>query len=191
MFSGGEYQCRKGLLYGPFSQVYGIGGILLTLLYHRLKAKSKPATFLICTLAGGLYEVGCSFLQELLFGTVSWDYEWMWGHFFGGRTNLIYMMLFGILGVVYIGYIYPWASGLIARCNSKRWVPFTKACAVLMVLNVSLSVMAVGRWTERLDGIPPATPIDQYIDITYPDATMIEIFPSMRPVEENGKPHKE
>ena len=36
----GHFESRKGLIYGPFSPVYGFGGVLLTLSLYRLRERN-------------------------------------------------------------------------------------------------------------------------------------------------------
>lgn len=53
---------RRGLLYGPFSPVYGFGAVIMSLF---VKEKRSPfKTFLYTALAGGIVEYLVSFLQE-------------------------------------------------------------------------------------------------------------------------------
>ena len=64
---------RQGLIYGPFIQIYGIGAVAYYLLISKFK-EPKDA-FFYGMLMGGILEYIGSFLQEMLFGTISWDYS--------------------------------------------------------------------------------------------------------------------
>ena len=88
---GGEWMSRSSVLYGPFSIVWGIGAVVLTVVLSKFAEKPDRYIFLIGALIGGVYEYGCSLFTEIFLGTVFWDYlSWMPFNI-GGRTNLLYM----------------------------------------------------------------------------------------------------
>ena len=68
LFQKGYFESRKGLIYGPFSPVYGIGGIIYYLIFKHIKTRNKLAVFLIAMILGGTTEYICSFMQEKIFG---------------------------------------------------------------------------------------------------------------------------
>lgn len=68
----GKYVSRRGVVYGPFNQIYGFGAVLMTLLLKSLAEKSLPALFIGSAVLGGIFEIGCSLFQEKTYGTVSW-----------------------------------------------------------------------------------------------------------------------
>ncbi len=70
-----NYETRQGLIYGPFAPVYGIGMVAFYLVLPKLNRIVD--IFLMSTLLGGITEYLCSFFQEKLFGTISWDYSGM------------------------------------------------------------------------------------------------------------------
>ncbi len=61
---------RRGLLYGPFSPVYGFGAVIMALFAKTEKPVFK--TFLYTSLIGGIVEYLISFLQETFTNSVSW-----------------------------------------------------------------------------------------------------------------------
>ena len=62
---------RKGLIYGPFIQIYGVGAVAYYLLISNVKEPKEA--FIYGMIMGGILEYIGSFLQEILFGTISWD----------------------------------------------------------------------------------------------------------------------
>ena len=105
-FTAGVIMSRSSLIYGPFSIVWGLGGVLMTLFLHRAVDRSDSYLFLLGTLLGGVYEYMCSVFTELAFGTVFWDYSHLPFNL-GGRINLLYCFFWGIAGVVWIRCVYP------------------------------------------------------------------------------------
>lgn len=71
----GRFYGGRGLVWGPFNLVYGCGAVLLTLLLWPLRDGQAHKLLLAGMLAGSAYEVGCSLLQEAVFGAVSWNYD--------------------------------------------------------------------------------------------------------------------
>ena len=49
-----------------------------------------------------------------------------------------------------------------------------------MVLNISLSGMAMGRYLERMDGTAEPSAIGTFLDTQYPDELVETIWPNMR-----------
>lgn len=174
----GCIQSRKGLIYGPFNQIYGFGAVLLLLVLYRCREKSNLAVFAAGAVAGGVFEYLCSVGQELLLGTVSWDYTSMW-YSVGGRTNLLYMCLFGGLGVLLVRLLYPAISRRVERFPPKRGSLVTRGLLVFMVANLLLSGLAVNRWVERQTGVAQRSGIDAVLDRYYPDEMLSVVYPSM------------
>lgn len=56
---------------------------------------------------GGTLEYLCSFFQEILFGTISWNYSDLFLNL-NGRTSILYCFYWGIIAVVFLKVVYPW-----------------------------------------------------------------------------------
>ena len=105
---------RSSLIYGTFSVVWGFGAALLTVMLAGLADRPDRVIFLAGALLGGFYEYMCSVFTELVFGTVFWDYSDMPLNI-GGRTNVLFMIFWGILSVVWIKILYPRLSALFEK----------------------------------------------------------------------------
>ncbi len=175
----GFFESRQGLLFGPLSPVYGIAVVLMTILFTPILKKNKLTIFLISSVLGGLYEVVCSFVQESVVGSVSWHYPRYALGIFNGRTSLIYMLFWGVLGLAFVRYGYPFVIYLLNRVTASRVTRYTKGLILLLIINIGLSVVAVKRWTERTTGIEPQNRFEQRLDQTFPDTTMKNVYPNM------------
>lgn len=71
----GYIESRKSLVYGPLSVAYGIGGVILTLALYKLKNSSNIKIFITAFVVGTATEYICSLGQEIVFGSVAWDYS--------------------------------------------------------------------------------------------------------------------
>ncbi len=171
----GHLESRQGVIYGPFTPIYGVGIVIYYLCFSKIKTRQKSKIFLISMLIGGIIEYLCSFLQEKIFGTVSWDYS-NWILNINGRTTLIHCTYWGLAGLLYISLIEPIIPKIeeIIQKNTIRIV--TVGVAILMVFNLTISSMAAIRQKERKYNIEATSNIDIFLDKNYPDEYMDKIF---------------
>lgn len=175
---GGEWMSRSSVLYGPFSIVWGIGAVVLTIVLSKFAGKPDRYIFLIGALIGGVYEYACSLFTEIFLGTVFWDYSWMPFNI-GGRTNLLYMGFWGILSVVWIKLIYPKMSYFIEKLPALQGKIITWVLVVFMICNALISAMAMVRYTQRQDGIAAQNVMEAFLDSNYEDTLIEKVWPNM------------
>lgn len=148
---------RTGLVMGPFNLVYGIGAVLMTLVLYPLRNSREIFIFLGGALLGGAYEYMCSWAQEKLFGTVSWDYSQMRFNL-NGRINLLYCFFWGILGSFWVHDIYPMLSRWIETyIPNDIGIPLTWLLFIFMMVNTILSTLSVARMSLRQKGMSAVT----------------------------------
>ena len=175
---GGVWMSRSSVLYGPFSIVWGIGAVVLTLVLSRFAHKQDRYIFLVGALIGGVYEYVCSLFTDYVLGSVFWDYSWMPFNI-GGRTNLLYMAFWGILSVVWIKIIYPRMSGIIEKLPVLQGKLITWVLILFMICNALLSAMALVRYVERRSGIEASSVVDTFLDKAYEDSMIEKVWPNM------------
>ena len=125
-----------------------------------------------------MVEYGCSWVQELMFGTRSWDYSNMPFNI-NGRICLLYSVFWGILGVFWIKTLYPRISRLILKIPNKIGKIVTWVITVFMVINIAVSGVAVMRWGQRVRGAEPSNEFWEFIDERFPDERMERIYANM------------
>ena len=55
-------------MFGPFSPIYGFGGLFMTLALNRLRNLNPVLLFVLTTLIGGAFEYFVSWFLEVAFG---------------------------------------------------------------------------------------------------------------------------
>jgi len=173
----GDFSSRQGMLYGPFSQIWGMGATISIIFLHRFQKKNIFLLFLLCTLFGGLYEYFSSLIQEFIFGTVSWQYFYQ-QYNFQGRTSLLFSIYWGIVGVAIIKYFYPLLCLQLKKFPRKKMLIVTWIAFILIFIDAFLSTAAALRYNERHLKIPATTEFQLFIDKNYPDSYMKNIYPN-------------
>ncbi len=181
LVQNGHLESRQGVLYGPFTPVYGIGIIVFYLFFNKVNTRQKGKIFIMSMILGGITEYLCSFLQEKIFGTVSWDYS-NWIFNINGRTTLIHCTYWGIAGILYISYIEPLIPKINELINKNLTKILAASLAVFMIFNITISSMAALRQKERNDNIAPQNKIDEFLDANYPDYYMNKVFANKKDV---------
>ena len=177
---------RSSVVYGPFSIVWGLGCVLLTAILYQYRNHSDRYIFVFGTVLGGAYEYVCSVFTELVFGTIFWDYSEIPFNL-GGRINLLYCFFWGIAAVVWLKLLYPLFSGWIEKIPKKAGKILTWILIVFMIFDVSVSGLAMSRYTVRnTEGTEANTAVDRFMDQHFPDERMERIYPNAIIVEDDG-----
>jgi len=174
-----QFELRVSLVFGPFILIYGLGAVVFTVFLYRLYDKPDILIFLLSMVIGGAFEYICSFAQQAMFGTVSWEYSDTTLNL-GGRTNLMYSVFWGILGVLWVKDAYPRLSRMIERIPRRAGHIATVLTTIFMVLNMLLSAGAVFRQSERINEIPATNPAQSFFDEYFDDEYLSMIYPHMQ-----------
>lgn len=181
LVQNGHFVSRQGLLYGPFTPVYGIGILVYYVFFSIMKNRRKGTVFVASMILGGITEYLCSYIQEKVFGTVSWDYsDWLFN--INGRTTLIHCTYWGLAGILYASYIEPIIPRIEEFVKDNKVKIMASSVAIFMAFNITISSMAAIRQKERVENIPPEGEIDRFLDSMYPDEYMDEVFENKKHV---------
>ena len=174
----GHYQDRAGLLFGPFSPIYGFGAVLMTVALNRFHDKNVILIFLVSAVIGGAFEYLTSWFMQFAFGIVAWDYS---GTFLSidGRTNGMFMAMWGVLGVVWIKLCLPWMLKLVNLIPWNWRYALTTVCAALMIVDGAMTLLSLDCWYQRMAGKPAETAMAQFFDRNFDNEYMQERFQSM------------
>ena len=165
---------RRGLIYGELSPVYGGGALLLTYLLMR-KERAWYKNFLYGALIGGSFEYVASFIQETLTGYVSWDYSQEFMNI-NGRTTIPFMLVWGLLALLFVYIFYPFLSSLIEKIPYNLGMIIFYVLFVLVAIDIFISVGAVARQVLRRYGYHTFTPLGDFFDHFYPDERIARVY---------------
>lgn len=179
LVQNGHFVSRQGLIYGPFSQVYGIGLVIYYLVIPNNKKNIE--IFLISMFLGGIVEYIFSYLQETFFGTISWDYSNLLFNI-NGRTSLLHCIYWGIGGILFSKYIRPQIEK-IDLLYPKMWFKVLIIfLAIFLLFDIIISSLACKRQEEREEGIEPKNNIEIFLDKTYTDEVLNEIYSNAKEI---------
>ena len=178
LITNGYLESRSGLVYGPFNMLYGVGAAVLSLTLYRFRNRGRWLSFLGGFVVGSVVEYLCSWGQEALLGSRSWDYSGMPFNI-NGRICLLYSIFWGILGVLWIKDLYPRMSKWILKIPNHAGRIVTWVLTVFMAFNCLVSAVAVWRWAERVSGVPAENGFEELLDARFPDERMERIYANM------------
>lgn len=166
----------NGSIFTPFNMVYGCGAVFIIC---ALKNREKWwQVFAIGTVGSGIIEYTMSFLEETLLGTRSWDYS-TYPLNINGRTNIPYMLFFGVLCVFVVFVVYKPLNRLLEKIPKKVLKTVAVIMFVILVIDLIFVALAVLRYSGRNSGIEAMTWIGRFFDTYFDDAYMKLHFPKM------------
>lgn len=177
----GGWESRAGFVWGPFSPIYGVGAVALTLFLNRFYYTHDLIVFLVAMVIGATLEYCASWMMETFWNAIAWDYTGTFGSI-GGRTNFFFGVTWGILGLFWVRFVLPIIKRIhnkFPRPHKRPYLVITWILIVFMLVNAIVTVLAVHREGQRAEGIPPATPIDQVLDEAFPDEWLQQRFHNM------------
>lgn len=178
LLRNGYIESRAGLIYGPFNLVYGAGALTLTLFLYKYRNRGTSISFIGGMIIGSIVEYACSWGQELIFGSRSWDYS-NTPFNLHGRINLLYSIFWGLLGVFWIKNLYPRMAKWILKIPNAVGKSITWVLLAFFIMNASMSTLAVTRWSQRIEDIEPANAFWEMMDERFPDERMERVYANM------------
>lgn len=184
----GGWESRAGLVWGPFSPVYGCGAVLLTLFLNRFYYTHNLIVFFIAMLIGSVLEYGTSWMMEVFWHAIAWDYTGTFGSI-DGRTNFVFGVMWGTLGLFWVRLVMPTLKKMRKLIDFKNTAVRIATIAIIafMTVDIAVTVLALHREGQRAYDIPPTTEIDVLLDEHFPDEWLHERFHNMTVSQEVGK----
>lgn len=143
----GVWESRKGLIYGPFCPVYGVGATGLILLLNRLKDQ-KLKLFFYGGVCGSSIEYLISYVLEAFYGTRFWDYSYL-NFNLNGRICVTYTIFWAVLAFLLIRLVKPFIDKVINKFNFK-WTKVLDAIIVLFtIIDIFCTVWGIQTYKNR------------------------------------------
>lgn len=177
----GGWESRAGFVWGPFSPIYGVGAVVLTLFLNRFYYTHDLIVFLIAMVLGATLEFGASWMMEYFWHAIAWDYTGTFGSI-AGRTNFFFGVMWGTLGLFWVRMVLPIIKRIqkrFPRPHHKLYKIITWILIIFMFVNAVVTVLALHREGQRAEGIPPANQIDVMLDQAFPDEWLQQRFHNM------------
>ncbi len=186
----GIIESRKGLIWGPFCPVYGVGATILIILLNKYK-NNIPKLFLAGGIIGNIIEYLLSYILEAIYGIRFWDYGYLdWN--LNGRICIKYSIFWGILAVVLIKFVKPAIDKIINK------IPNTKSLnisiIILIIIDCLATVWAITIYQNRVvneyynNKDKEQFSLKEYIEETlFSNEIMKKTFPNLRYMDENGQ----
>lgn len=183
----GVYQDRAGMLFGPFSPIYGFGAVLMTMALNRFYKKNPLIIFLVSALIGGAFEVFVGWFMQTSFGVVSWSYSHirLFGMpdpiavLTGGRTCTPFACMWGLGGLIWIKVLLPRLLKLINMIPWKRRYSATVILTAVMLIDGVVTLQSLDYWYQRVNGTVRNIPVAQFYDKHFDNEYMENRFQSM------------
>ncbi len=183
----GVYQDRAGMLFGPFSPIYGFGAVLMTMALNRFYKKNPLIVFLVSALIGGAFEVFVGWFMQTSFGVVSWSYSHirLFGMpdpiavLTGGRTCTPFACMWGLGGLIWIKVLLPRLLKLINMIPWKRRYSATVILTAVMLIDGVMTLQSLDYWYQRVNGTVRNIPVAQFYDKHFDNEYMENRFQSM------------
>ena len=123
--------------------------------------------------------------EELVFGSVSWDYSDRLLNI-NGRICLSMTLMWGLLGVAFSLLCAPAADRLFDLAGDWPVKGLCVMLSILMSVDLLVSAGALVRWRDRQYDLPAITPIGEQLDEHFDDERMEKIYNNMVFVEKEG-----
>lgn len=193
LVSAGLTESRVGLVWGPFSPLYGFGALLLTWLSFHLRRRGAAGwqVFLVSALVGGVLEQLAGWTMSTVFDAESWTYLHLPDHI----TQWVawrFLAMWGLLGLVWCRAVMPRLLYQIGMPTTRRQAVFVTLVAVYLVADVAMTLVCFNRKVARDAGVPPANAFEEWVDTNYSDEFISSRFQNLKMgddrdlVDENG-----
>lgn len=145
----GIIESRKGLIWGPFCPVYGVGGVFLIILLNKIDRKNYFKLFIYGFIIGSAIEYILSYLLEAIYGVRFWDYTYTEKDI-NGRICVLYSLFWGILSIFLMSFIKPKIDKLINKISKNIKGSVEIGLAIFLLIDAFVTVWAINTYEDRV-----------------------------------------
>lgn len=183
----GVIESRTALLYLPLNPLYGIGGVVITLVL--LPVFGNPLiVFALGALVGSALEYVASLVMEKAFHAVYWDYSKEFLNI-QGRVCLKYAIIWGFLSLVLLYVFDVMNVYLLALVPTDIAIPVLGVLVLATLASIVLTLLTFRRVHQKnlylaakkagQDAVLPSPGWARLVDRLVPDAVLVNTFPRM------------
>ena len=175
----GVLESRVGLVWGPFSPLYGTGAVLLTAVLWQVRDEPWWAIFLLSAVLGGVLEQSAGWCMEHFMHAQSWTYLGLPDHI----TQWVawrFLFAWGVIGLVWCKAIMPELMYRIGEPTTTRQMVVISLLTAFMALDILMTLVCFYRAGQRVHDLPPRNPFEAYVDQHFDDDFMADTFENMR-----------
>lgn len=189
----GVLESRKGLIWGPFCPVYGVGATILILILNQVDRKDYIRLFVYGVFIGSIVEYILSYGLEAIYGARFWDYAYT-NNDINGRICITYSFFWGVLAVLLIRFVKPFIDKIIDKIYSKIKISVEVIFLIFLITDALVTVWAVNVYETRVvkeyygESFEYSNiPIIKNIEKNYFSNERIQkIFPNLRTINREG-----
>lgn len=134
----------RGMTYGPYCSIYGVGALILYLLFHNIERTKKniPHVFFISAVIMGAFELLCGLGFKHILGIEMWSYD---GQFLEimDYTTVPIVIGWGILATMFVFMIQPLILKIISIIPQNVVKSIATIIAVVYLIDFSFSTFNV------------------------------------------------
>ncbi len=202
MLTKGVIESRKSFLYGPFCGIYGIGAVVMILGLQRFN-KNNYSLFFGGFLIGSIVEYVISWIGEMIFHVVWWDYSDM-AFNINGRICIIFSFFWGILAIYLMSYFNPKMDKLIDKF-SPRFLKIFSILGVTILLidclitgfalkmfytrlidNYNVQISNAQEYADECRELYEIPEVKNFVDKYWNDEKMLKTFPNLKLTDADG-----
>lgn len=161
--TSGRTESRVGLVWGPFSPLYGFGACLLTMVLWNFRHSPWYQVFFVSSVLGGGLEQLTGMLMNYFGHAQSWTYiglpdaltQWIAWRF---------LIMWGFIGLFWSKIAMPEIIYRIGEPTSRMQVFFIGVLTAALILDMCATLYCFYRKGQRDAGVAPANIVDVYVD---------------------------
>lgn len=197
--TSGIIESRKGLLWGPFCPVYGVGAAILIILLNKVDTNNCFKLFIYGFLIGSILEYIMSYVLESIYSIRFWDYTYT-GNSINGRICILYSLFWGILSIFLLKVAKPNIDKLINKIPKSIEKKLDIFVTIFFILNVIVTIWAIqtyenrateiynGTYNSEVNNITPQNSIIKNIEKKhFTNERMKKTFPNLRIKDKEGQ----
>lgn len=141
----------RGVLFGPYCPVYGVGALLfIFLIYHLIKDKPLkrkivmiPVVFILCGLSATILELITSYICEIFMGSWPWQTYVDYKYNFQGRIALSPSLRFGLGGVLFLYILQPLFEKLLKKLGNKKVTKIFNVAVTIFIIDFVCFIISI------------------------------------------------